>query len=183
MMFRGGASFQLLSVRLVAGRLAQRIVDSVCDDGCHVGLKVHLETLVRGAVKVDGKRRDAKDGPRDFDQLVRHLPTLATNQNPPRDAEVAVEPGMPQATPVVLHSHLEKPGVRRHGVGLELRARRVGVRADDDEAAAGGVLRADRESGDGRHVPREEVLAPGLDLPSVALRDLLNVLACAPWRV
>ena len=70
-------------------------------------------------------------------------------------------------------SHLQEPGVALLGVGLEPGARRVRVRADDDEAVAGRVLGAYTERGHRRHVAREEVLAARLELPFVALVYLL----------
>ena len=56
-----------------------------------------------------------------------------------------------------------------------LGARGIGVRADDDEAVAGGIFGSHGESGHRGHVTREEVLAPGLEAPRISLRYLLHV--------
>mmetsp|Transcript_12076 Transcript_12076/g.29202 ORF Transcript_12076/g.29202 Transcript_12076/m.29202 type:complete len:421 (-) Transcript_12076:59-1321(-) len=158
----------------------ERGVDRGGDHGHHVRLEVHLEAVAEGAVEVDGERRDAHDGPVNLHQLVRELRKGAlasastAHEHAAGDAQVAVKPGVPEPPAVVLDAHLEEAGAGRLGVGLELGARRVRVRADDDEALARCVLGTHGERGDGAHVAGEEILATGREAPRIALGYLLE---------
>ena len=90
------------------------------------------------------------------------------------DAEVAVEPRVPEASTIVLHAHLQEVGGGRLGVGLQAGAGGIGVRADDHEPVAGAVFGADGVRAHRAHVASEEVLPPALEVvPRVTLGDFL----------
>ena len=117
---------------------------SAAMDGRHVALEVHFESIVERSIEVDGEARDAHDGAVHLDEFVRELRFDAiastAHENASGDAEVAVEPRVPQASAVVLHAHLQEVGGGRLGVGLQAGAGEVGVRADDHEPVAGACL-------------------------------------------
>ena len=160
----------------VDGSDTERSLRGVGDDRCHVLLEVDREPVVHLAVEVYRERRDAHDGSIDLDERVSRLlvDARALDDDASGDAEVAVEPRVPQPAAVVLRPDLQEPLRARLGVGLQLGARRVCVRADDDEAGSWDVGTAHGEGAHRGHVAGEEVLAAGLQLPRVALVDLLN---------
>ena len=156
----------------------QRCLHGVSNDGRHVALEVHFESIVERPIEVDGEARDAHDGAVHLDELMREFGFNAiastAHENASGDAEVAVEPRVPEASTIVLHAHLQEVGGGRLGVGLQAGAGGIGVRADDHEPVAGAVFGADGERAHRAHVASEEVLPPGLEVvPRVTLGDFL----------
>mmetsp|Transcript_575 Transcript_575/g.1331 ORF Transcript_575/g.1331 Transcript_575/m.1331 type:complete len:218 (+) Transcript_575:786-1439(+) len=147
----------------------------LCHDACgeygrDVVLEVDLEPIVDPPVEVDAQARDAHDGSVDaHERLLQAAVEVAAciaraDDHPPGDREIAVEPSEPQTPAVGLAIHGEASCLGLLGHGLELRARAVGVRADDSETAAGAVFSPDGEGHDGRGIAGEEVLPMRLEV-------------------
>ena len=75
-------------------------------------LLVHLEgATFLGSLKMNAKRRDARNWLFDLDKALLNgfLPILrlGTDQNSPRDTQIAIEPRVPQTSAVALDSQLD----------------------------------------------------------------------------
>ena len=94
--------------------------------------------VVHAAVEVDRELWNARDRPVHVDEVRRAV----AGQDPPGDAEVAVEPRVEEHTAVDLDAELTP--ARRIGVGVRLHAQagRVGVGADQTERGVGTVVGA-----------------------------------------
>lgn len=131
-----------------------------------VGVKAGL------AVQVDGQRGDAQQRLVDLDQLL-HDVVAVTDQHAAGQAQVAVEPRVPDAAAVRLDTDLQVADVALARDGLDAQAGRIGVGADDGDGVAGAPLAADGKGEDGRAVAGEVVLAAGAEAggPRVAFAD------------
>ena len=131
-----------------------------------VGIEIGL------AVQVDGQRGDAQQWLVDLDEALDKGVAVA-DEDAAGDAQVAVEPRVPDAAAVRLDADLEVADVGLFGDWLDAKAGRIGVGADNGDGVTGAPLAADGEGDNGGSVACEVVLAARLQLgrPRVALAD------------
>mmetsp|Transcript_5132 Transcript_5132/g.14542 ORF Transcript_5132/g.14542 Transcript_5132/m.14542 type:complete len:225 (-) Transcript_5132:116-790(-) len=127
-------------------------------------LLVHSECLpLLGRLQMDGKIGNSHNGPINlqqplFDPTALGMPDHHTS----RDAQIAIEPRMPQTTAVALHGELDGTAASMPlAAGLHLEVWRVRVSSNNFEAIAGLVLFSHRERHDGTPVLGKVVLATG----------------------
>ena len=128
-----------------------------------------------GRLQVDAERRHAEDRPLHVDELLDERAVALLDDHCAGDAELAVEPRVPQPAAVALDAELQVPVRRPLRARLQLEHRRVGVRAHHrDPARARRKLGADGEADERRAVPPVKVLAARLEraAPRLVLRQL-----------
>ena len=106
-----------------------------------MGLTVeHEATLVDVAVEVDRELGDSEQGAVD----VQEAELTRGEQDPSREAEIAIEPGVVEHTAVDLDGQLTPTRDPRVGLRLHAQVRRIAVGPDDPPTAVGRRVRADR---------------------------------------
>ncbi len=168
--------------RMVVGLFVGSLEDALGDrgeDGQEMGLVVEGELVRHGAVEMDGERGNAADGLVEMDEAVVEGAVFVADNDAAAQREVAVEPGVPEASAVGGDAELQKALLLEPRDGLDLETRTVGVGADDVEALAHRKQIAHRKGHQSAVVASKEILAPGLDLaaPVVLLQKLLKALA------
>lgn len=136
-----------------------------------VGIKVAL------AMQVDGEGRDSDEGAVDLDETGDNgIRVLFADEDATGDAQVAIEPRVPDATAIGLDADLQEAVGRLLADGLDAQAGRVGVGADHADWVSGLPLGTDGEGNDGRAVAGHIVLAAGLDggEPAIPLLEILE---------
>mmetsp|Transcript_22788 Transcript_22788/g.76531 ORF Transcript_22788/g.76531 Transcript_22788/m.76531 type:complete len:522 (-) Transcript_22788:19-1584(-) len=173
-----GGHAALLAVVARAPELALR---GEADDGGQVRLLVGRKALsLRCSLQVYAEAGHPQHGLVDGEQPLGRRPGLAVRAARARehhtaDAEVPVEPRVPETATVGDHGHLRhavrvaRP-VEREWLGLE--RGRVRVRANHLEPAASLIRRAHGEGHEGGVAPRVVVLAPGPEGPAPGIRLL-----------
>lgn len=137
------------------GGLVQRL-GGLPEDGLQLVLLVELEGLVGGAVQMDRQVRHTEQRAPDMHQ-VRHEPArvAGAHNDAAGEAQVPVEPGVPEPATVRLDAALQVPLLGALGDRAHTQVGRVGVPADDVHAVARLKPAADRERHERRLVPRE----------------------------
>lgn len=140
------------------------------------GKQLVLLVGVKGGapIEVDGERRDAQQRLVDLDQLLDKVALGVLYEDSSGDAEVAVEPAVPDAAAVGLDADLHEADVALLGDGLDAQGRGVGVGANHGDGVARLPLLADGEGDDGRAIAGEVVFPSRAQrrVPRVALLDL-----------
>lgn len=137
------------------GRLVQRL-GGLPEDRLQLVFLVELEGLVGGAVEVDRQVRHTEQRAPDVHQAGHEPARVAGAHNDAAgQAQVPVEPGVPEPAAVRLDAALQVPLLGALGDRAHTQVGRVGVPADDVHAAARLKPAADRERHERRLVPRE----------------------------
>lgn len=132
-----------------------------------VPLPVEVEpVVVDAAVEVDGELRDPQQRAVDVDQGGGAV----AQRQPAGQAQVSVQPAVEQRAAVDLDGHLPPAGRPHVGTGLDPQVGGVGVGADHPEGRLGAGALRDVPGDDG--AAAQHVLAAGLGVPGVGLRDL-----------
>ncbi len=130
-------------------------------------LRVELQALALDlAIQMDREARDAQQRAREIDEQ-RARASLLAQRHLPREREIPVEPGVGQHAPVRLDRELAVAVGVDVGERLEAQVRRIGVGADDAEAAL--------HRRDGAHVQGHETAAAAHAVAPLAGRELPGV--------
>lgn len=165
------------SVVLAAGSCSAGAVQLGSDeagDGEELRLLVRVE--LGGTVEVDGQGGDTEDGPVDLDEALGEAALAVADEGTAGDAQVAVEPGVPEPAAVRLDADLQEARVCLAADGLDAESGRVGVGSDHGKGVPRAPLGAYGESDDAGAVAGEVVLAAGTQGvgPVVTLLDQLK---------
>jgi hypothetical protein len=149
-------------------------------DGHEVILRIQHEPLLAElAVEVDRQVRDAQERPTEVEQEGL-WPTVDLGGDAAGDREVAVEPGVEQRGSVGLDAEL--PVAVRLDVGARLQPEvgRVGVCADDPEAALGRRRGSDLKGDDAASGANCIPARAGLEAPGLVLSQRLEAARLEP---
>ena len=165
----GGDVGEALRAQLGREQIAQlgRVLEA--DHGRQVLLRVELQTLVLDlAAEVDGEVRDPQQRTREVDQHA--LQTGSDLQaDPARQREVAIQPGVQQHAAVGLDPDLSVAVGAQIRPRLDAQIRRIGVGAEDAEAALGRRRRAHLEGHQAAVAPHDEAAIARAVVPDLRL--------------
>ena len=139
-----------------------------------LGFLVELKVLL--TIEMDGERWDTEDRAFNFHKTLLDFALFGSDHDPACDAEITIEPSVPETTAISLACNLNKAVALSLGYRLDAQAWRIGVRTDHANRVAGLPFLADCKRNDRGAVSCEKVLAAGLNgwCPRVSLLVVIS---------